>query len=131
MGRATWETFSGNRRGSYWIQYSETLGTGIKFINNQWYNIFWSHTFNSYYTEAEHYIDEPEELGLGTLAGFLKGKYKGSLKARNTTGKKACPLKNQASIQHQRVLKREPAVPFKKASVIQEKDQKNSQGHWN
>jgi hypothetical protein len=89
--------FSGNFRGSYWIQYSKTLGTSIKFINNQSYNIFWSHTFNSYYTEAEHYIDKPEELGLGTLAEFLKvqgiieGKKRGRKENLSTQGSSKYP----------------------------------------
>jgi hypothetical protein len=64
--------FSSNRRASYWIQYTDTFGSSIEFINDQWYNIFWSYSFNSYYTETEHNIDEPEELGLGSLSDFLK-----------------------------------------------------------
>ena len=72
MGRGTWETFSGNCRASYWIQYTDTFGSSIEFINDQWYNIFWSYSFNSCYTETEHNIKDPEDLGLGTLANFLR-----------------------------------------------------------
>jgi hypothetical protein len=127
VGRGTWETFSGSCRASYWVQYTDTFGSSIEFINDQWYNIFWSYSFNSYYTETEHSIEDPEDLGLGTLANFLK--VQGIIKARNTTGKKACPLRDQASIQHRREPKRQTAAPFKKASANWGKNQKSLQGH--
>src|SRR6266850_6129313 len=43
-----------------------------EFINNWWYSIFWSKSFNSYYTEEDQYDKEPELLGLGSLARFLQ-----------------------------------------------------------
>jgi hypothetical protein len=49
-----------------------TFGTSIEFINDQWYNIFWSKTFNSYYIEGNQFVEEPEMVRLGTLANFLK-----------------------------------------------------------
>jgi len=72
VGKASWEAFPGKRRSSYWIQYTETFGSSLKFINDQWYNIFWSNSFNSYYTEEEQIVEEPELLSLGTLARFLQ-----------------------------------------------------------
>ena len=72
MGRGTWEEFPGSRRNSYWIQLTETFGTRVEFIKDQWYNIFWSNSFNSYYTEEEQYVEEPELIGLGSLAKFLQ-----------------------------------------------------------
>ena len=81
MGRATWETFSGNHRQSYWIQYTDIFGGSIKFINNQWYHIFWSDRTNSYFTEGDQFIEEPEIVILGSLAELLKAQ-------RTTGGKK-------------------------------------------
>ena len=81
MGRATWETFSGNHSQSYWIQYTDTFGGSIEFINDQWYHIFWSNTINSYFTEGNQFIKEPELVGLGSLAELLKTQ-------RTTGGKK-------------------------------------------
>jgi hypothetical protein len=72
VGSAVWTTFPGKQRNSYWIQLTPEIGTSIKFINNQWYNIFWSNSFNSYYTEEDQFVEEPEYLGLGTLAKFLQ-----------------------------------------------------------
>jgi hypothetical protein len=72
VGSATWEYFPLPHRPSYWIQYTNTFETSIKFINNQWYNIFWSKTFNSYYTEGDQFVEAPEAVRLGTLANFLK-----------------------------------------------------------
>jgi len=72
VGKASWEAFPGKHRSSYWIQYTETFGSSIEFINDQWYNIFWSNSFNSYYTEEEQIVEEPELISLGTLARFLQ-----------------------------------------------------------
>src|SRR6267142_1513999 len=72
VGRASWEDFPGGRRSSYWIQITEVFGTSIEFINDQWYSIFWSESFNSYYTEEDQYDEEPDLLGLGSLARFLQ-----------------------------------------------------------
>jgi hypothetical protein len=72
VGSATWEYFPLPRRPSYWIQYTNTFGTSIEFINDQWYNIFWSQTFNSYYTEGDQLIEEAEEVRLGSLTRFLQ-----------------------------------------------------------
>jgi hypothetical protein len=47
-------------------------GTSIKFINNYWYNISWSKTFNSYYTESDQLIKEATEVGLGSLVKFIQ-----------------------------------------------------------
>ena len=73
--------FSGNCRQSYWIQYTDTFRGSIKFINNQWYHIFWSDRTNSYFTEGDQFIEEPEIVGLGSLAELLKAQ-------RTTGGKK-------------------------------------------
>src|SRR5882672_10630414 len=43
---------------NYWIQTAEELGTHIEFTNNQWHSIFWSKSFNSYYTEKDQYDKE-------------------------------------------------------------------------
>jgi hypothetical protein len=69
---ATWEYFPLPRRPSYWIQYTETFGSSIKFINDYWYNISWSKTFNSYYTESDQLIEEATDIGLGSLDEFLR-----------------------------------------------------------
>jgi hypothetical protein len=81
VGRATWETFSGNRRQSYWIQYTNVFRGSIEFINDQWYHIFWSDRINSYFTEGDQFIEEPEIVGLGSLVELLK-------EQRTTGGKK-------------------------------------------
>src|SRR6266850_1481842 len=57
---------------SYWIQTAEELGTHIEFINNRWYSIFWSKSFNSYYTEKDQYDKESGSLGLRSLARLLQ-----------------------------------------------------------
>src|SRR6266850_623343 len=57
---------------SYWIQNTKVFGTNIEFINNRWYSIFWSKSFNSYYTEEDQYNEESELLGLGSLARLLQ-----------------------------------------------------------
>src|SRR6266850_911455 len=57
---------------SYWIQTAEELGTHIEFINNRWYSIFWSKSFNSYYTEKDQYDRESGSLGLRSLARLLQ-----------------------------------------------------------
>src|SRR6266850_1204120 len=57
---------------SYWIQTAEELGTHIEFINNRWYNIFWSKSFNSYYTEKDQYDKESGSLSLRSLARLLQ-----------------------------------------------------------
>ena len=73
--------FSGNRRQSYWIQYTDIFGGSIEFINNQWYHIFWSDGINSYFTEGNQFVEEPEIVSLGSLAELLKAQ-------RMTRGKK-------------------------------------------
>ena len=73
--------FSGNHRQSYWIQYISIFGGSIEFINDQWYHIFWSNRINSYFTEGNQFIEEPEIVGLGSLAELLKAQ-------RMTGGKK-------------------------------------------
>src|SRR5580693_3962973 len=72
VGNATWEYFPLPQRPSYWIQYTETFGSSIKFINDYWYNISWSKTFNSYYTESDQLIEEAIDVGLGSLVEFLQ-----------------------------------------------------------
>jgi len=72
VGKASWEDFPGSCRSSYWIQITKVFGTSIEFINDRWYSIFWSESFNSYYTEEDQYDEEPELLGLGSLARFLQ-----------------------------------------------------------
>jgi hypothetical protein len=72
VGNATWEYFPLPRRPSYWIQYTETFGSSVEFINDNWYNISWSRTFNSYYTESDQVIEETTEVGLGSLVRFLQ-----------------------------------------------------------
>jgi len=57
---------------SYWIQSTEVFGTNIEFINNRRYSIFWSKSFNSYYTEEDQYDEESGLLGLGSLARILQ-----------------------------------------------------------
>src|SRR6267142_1188509 len=57
---------------SYWIQTAKELGTHIEFINNRWYSIFWSKSFNSYYTEKDQYDRESGSLGLRSLARLLQ-----------------------------------------------------------
>jgi len=57
---------------SYWIQSTEMSRTNIKFINNRWYSIFWSKSFNSYYTEKDQYNEESGSLGLRSLARLLQ-----------------------------------------------------------
>ena len=81
VGRATWETFSGNHRQSYWIQYTDIFRGSIKFINNQWYHIFWSNRINSYITEGDQFVGKAEIVDLGSLAKLLKAQ-------RTTGGKK-------------------------------------------
>jgi hypothetical protein len=54
------------------VTYTNTFGTNIEFINDQWYNIFWSKTFNSYHTEGNQFIEKLKIGRLGTLANFLK-----------------------------------------------------------
>src|SRR6267142_1391571 len=72
VGKASWEDFPGSCRSSYWIQITKVFGTSIEFINNRWYSIFWSGSFNSYYTEEDQYDEESELLSLGSLARFLQ-----------------------------------------------------------
>jgi len=97
VDRASWEAFPGNHRSSYWIQYTEAFESSIEFINDQWYNIFWSNSFNSYYTEEEQLIEEPELVGLGTLARFLQvqgtveGKKRDSKESLSTQGSSKYP----------------------------------------
>jgi hypothetical protein len=64
VGNAIWETFPIARRPSYWLQYTKRFGTSQEFINNQWYNIFWSSSHNSYYIHKGQNIKEPEYVGL-------------------------------------------------------------------
>src|SRR6266850_3737497 len=59
---------------SYWIQIAEEFGTNIEFIDNQWYSIFWSKSFNSYYTEKDQYDKESGSLGLRSLTRLLQSK---------------------------------------------------------
>ena len=73
--------FSGNCRQSYWIQYTNVFGGSIEFINDQWYHIFWSDRINFYFIEGDQFIEEPEIVGLGSLAELLKAQ-------RTTGGKK-------------------------------------------
>ena len=73
--------FSSNCRQSYWIQYTDIFGGSIEFINDQWYHIFWSNRINSYFTEGDQFIEEPEIVGLGSLSKLLKAQ-------RMTGGKK-------------------------------------------
>jgi hypothetical protein len=72
VGSTTWEYFPLPQRPSYWIQYTNTFGTSIEFINDYWYNIFWRKTFNSYYTEGDQLIEEAKEVHLGSLVRFLQ-----------------------------------------------------------
>ena len=87
VGRATWEEFAPPRRNSYWLQYTDSFGSSVEFINDHWYSIHWSHSFNSYYTEQDQIVEEPELLGLGTLEEFLEeqGKVKGKKRERQTS----------------------------------------------
>ena len=107
--------FSGNCRASYWVQYTDTFGSSIKFINDQWYNIFWSYSFNSYYTETEHNIEDPEDLGLGTLANFLKvqgiieGKKRDRKESLSTQGSSKYPQQRRATLPHTTTIPRELA----------------------
>src|SRR6266850_8442347 len=66
------KTASNRPISSYWIQITEVFGTDIEFINNRRYSIFWSKSFNSYYTEEDQYNEESELLGLGSLARLLQ-----------------------------------------------------------
>ena len=91
VGRASWEDFPGSHRSSYWIQITEVFGTSIEFINDQWYSIFWSESFNSYYTEEDQYDEEPELFGLGSLARFLQ--------TQETVESKKCNRKESLSTQ--------------------------------
>jgi hypothetical protein len=72
VGNAIWETFPAAQQPSYWLQYTERFGTSLEFINDQWYNIFWSSSYNSYYVHEGQKVKEPEYIGLGTLARFLE-----------------------------------------------------------
>ena len=72
MEQGTWQRFPEPRRDSYWIQYNEDIGSSIEFINDQWYNISWSNTYNSYYTGEDQLIEEAEIIGLGSLALYLQ-----------------------------------------------------------
>src|SRR6266850_2239696 len=76
---------------SYWIQSTEVFGTNIEFINNQWYSIFWSKSFNSYYTEEDQYDKESGLLGLGSLARLLQ--------TQETVEGKKCNRKESLSTQ--------------------------------
>jgi hypothetical protein len=58
-------------------------------------------------------------------------KFKKQSRARNMRDKQVCPLKDQASMQHQRELKK-AAAPSQKASATQAvKQDKHSQGYLN
>jgi hypothetical protein len=72
VGNTIWETFPTAQQPSYWLQYTESFGTSLEFINDQWYNVFWSSSHNSYYIHEGQNIKEPEYVGLGTLVRFLK-----------------------------------------------------------
>jgi hypothetical protein len=72
VGNAIWETFPTARRPSYWLQYTESFGTSLEFINDCRYNIFWSSSYNSYYIHEGQNVKEPEYVGLGTLTRFLE-----------------------------------------------------------
>ena len=72
VGNAIWETFPTAQWPSYWLQYTKRFGTSLEFINDQWYNIFWSSSHNSYYVHEGQNVKEPECIRLGTLARFLE-----------------------------------------------------------
>src|SRR6266850_1435782 len=54
------------------LSLTTVFGTNIEFINNRWNSIFWSKSFNSYYTEKNQCNEEPGLLGLGSLARLLQ-----------------------------------------------------------
>ena len=72
VGVGTWESFPPPRRNSYWIQYTPAFGNSIEFINNLWYNTIWDSLRDSYSIHPDEYIEEPEKVGLGTLARHLE-----------------------------------------------------------
>jgi len=53
------------------LSLTTVFRTNIKFIDNRWNSIFWSKSFNFYYTEKNQCDEEPGLLGLGSLARLL------------------------------------------------------------
>jgi hypothetical protein len=105
VGNAIWETFPTARRPSYWLQYTERFGTSLEFINDQWYNIFWSSSHNSYYVHEGQSIKEPENVRLGTLARFseeqeiTQGEEHNRRTSLSTQGSRTRPTSRKSPIQ--------------------------------
>src|SRR6267142_1286974 len=86
---------------SYWIQDTEVFGTNIEFINNRWYSIIWSKSFNSHYAEKDQYDEESGLLGLGSLARLLQtqetveGKKRDRRESLSTKESSKCPASKE------------------------------------